>query len=64
MKDGFEKPSVWIRTSLTASSVVTQSIKELNNGWNEVELNKSFTITGEELYIGYTAPNLLALKAS
>lgn len=55
VKDGFEKPSVWIRTSLTASSVVTQSIKELNNGWNEVELNKSFTITGEELYIGYTA---------
>jgi len=31
VKDGFEKPSVWIRTSLTASSVVTQSIKELNN---------------------------------
>lgn len=62
VKDGFEKPSVWIRTSLTASSVSTQSIKELNNGWNEVELNKSFSITGEELYIGYTATQPYGFK--
>lgn len=52
--EGVEKPSVWIRTSLTESSKVSQSISQPVSGWNEVELNRQFTIDGNDLYIGFT----------
>lgn len=52
--EGVEKPSVWIRTSLTESSKVSQSISQPVNGWNDVELNRPLTIDGSDLYIGFT----------
>lgn len=52
--ESVEKPSVWIRTSLTESSKVSQSISQPVSGWNEVELNRPLTIDGSELYIGFT----------
>ena len=53
-REGITKPSVWIRTSLTESSKVTQSISQPAYGWNEVSLNTPLTIDGNDLYIGYT----------
>ncbi|MBP5387486.1 MAG: choice-of-anchor J domain-containing protein [Prevotella sp.] len=52
--EGVEKPSVWIRTSLTESSKVSQSISQPVNGWNDVQLNRPLTIDGSDLYIGFT----------
>ena len=59
LRDGVEKASVWIRTSLTESSKVSQSISQVVNGWNEVVLNRPLSIDGIGLYIGftYTQPN-------
>ncbi len=54
LRDGIEKPSVWVRTSLTESSKVVQSISHLEYGWNEVTLNNPLTIDGSDLYIGFT----------
>lgn len=54
-RSGLKNVSVWIRTSLTSSSVVVQSVPEVSDGWNEVELRSPYTIDGSELYIGYTA---------
>lgn len=55
VKEGFENFSVWVRTSLNTSSKIVQSVEELQNGWNEVTLNRPYPIDGEDLYIGYTA---------
>lgn len=52
--EGVEKPSVWIRTSLTESSKVSQSIGQPVSGWNEVELSRPLAIDGSDLYIGFT----------
>ena len=54
LREGIDKPSVWIRTSLNESSKVVQSISHPVNGWNEVELNTPYTIDGGDLYIGYS----------
>ena len=54
LRDGINKPSVWIRSSLTESSKVVQSISQPENGWNEVTLNNPLTIDGSDLYIGFT----------
>lgn len=54
LRDGIEKPSVWIRTSLSESSKVAQSISQPTYGWNEVTLNNPLTIDGNDLYIGFT----------
>ena len=53
--EGFQNVSVWARTSLTTSSKVVQSVPDVENGWNEVTLNRPLAIDGEDLYIGYTA---------
>lgn len=55
VRSGLKNVSVWIRTSLTSSSVVVQSVPEVSDGWNEVELRSPYTIDGSDLYIGYTA---------
>lgn len=55
VKQGFENVSVWVRTSLNSSSKIIQSVAEIENGWNEVTLNRPYPIDGEDLYIGYTA---------
>ncbi len=54
LREGIEKPSVWIRTSLGESSKVAQSISNPVYGWNEVTLNNPLTIDGSDLYIGFT----------
>ena len=55
VRSGLQDASVWIRSSLTTSSRVVQSVSQLSDGWNEVVLNQPLTVDGEELYIGYTA---------
>lgn len=54
MGNGVDKPSVWLRTSLTENSKVTQSIPQVVDGWNEVVLNRPLAIDGSELYVGFT----------
>ena len=54
LSEGIQKPSVWIRTSLTETSKVTQSVPQLKEGWNEVELNRPLAIDGSGLYVGFT----------
>lgn len=60
--EGVEKPSVWIRTSLTESSKVSQSISQPVSGWNEVELNRPLTIDGSDLFIGFTFTQPAGIK--
>lgn len=55
VKEGFENVSVWVRNSLTTSSVVVQSVPTTVTGWNEVVLNHPYTLAGETLFVGYTA---------
>lgn len=54
LRDGIDKPSVWIRTSLNESSKSVQSISDAVYGWNEVTLNNPFVIDGSGLYFGYS----------
>ena len=54
LSEGIEKPSVWIRTSLTENSKVTQSVGQMAEGWNEVTLNRPLDIDGSGLYVGFT----------
>lgn len=63
VKPGLENVSVWIRTSLANSSEVVQSVAEVHNGWNEVELNTPFDIDGGEIFIGYTGTQPEGVKA-
>lgn len=46
--------TAWVRTSLDGENIVEGSISELvQDGWNEIELEESFNITGEEaIYMG------------
>lgn len=55
VRSGFEDMSVWIRNNLGTSSVVVQSVSQVEDGWNEVVLRQPLLIDGSELYIGYTA---------
>lgn len=55
VRKGFDDVSVWIRSQLGASSTVVQSVSNVDDGWNEVVLNKPLIVDGSELYIGYTA---------
>ena len=49
VRNGLQDASVWIRSSLTTSSRVVQSVSQLSDGWNEVVLNQPLTVDGEEL---------------
>ena len=53
--DGLQNVQVFIRTSLTSSSKVVQSVPTVTAGWNEVTLTHPYVIDGEEFYIGYSA---------
>ena len=55
VNDGLENVQVFIRTSLTSSSKVVQSVPDVQGGWNEVTLNRPYVIEGDEFYIGYSA---------
>lgn len=55
VKAGYTGVSVWLRQRLDERSVVVQSVKELQDGWNEVELTKPLSVDGEALYVGFTA---------
>lgn len=54
VRKGFEDMAVWIRTDLNASPVVVQSVTNVEDGWNEVVLNRPLVIDGSDLYIGYS----------
>ena len=47
--------SVWIRSSLTGTNLVSQTVGNANQGWTEVTLSTAFTIPANDFYIGYTA---------
>ena len=50
--------SVWIRSSLTGENLAEGKLNRkqtrVQQGWNEVDLDEPFVITGEGIYIGYT----------
>ena len=57
--------SVWIRNSLTGDNLVTQSVSDDNNwGWREVTLSTPFTLSTDDIYIGYSATGELPLGFS
>ena len=49
---------VWVRSSLTGENLAEGKLNRkqtrVQQGWNEVDLNEPFVITGEGIYIGYT----------
>lgn len=45
---------VWIKSSLDAQPIVTQSISKAIKGWNEVTLENPYEIDGSAIYVGYT----------
>lgn len=49
-----QQNSIFITNKLDGQPLYTQTVPELNAGWNEIELNIPFEITGEELFIGYS----------
>lgn len=44
---------VWISSTLDGSYIYSQDVQEIKNGWNVVQLNQPFFITGKEICIGY-----------
>lgn len=55
----------WIRPSLSAPALVYQALEgECVDGWNEVTLPEPYIVTGEEIFVGYSAAqpaNLMAI---
>lgn len=46
---------VWVRPSLESAAVALQRMGTTAEGWNEVSLKNPYTITGDEIYIGFNA---------
>lgn len=54
MLSGMSGTYVWIRNQVDGRPLLTQSVANPVDGWNEVTLNTPYTITGDEIYVGYT----------
>lgn len=51
---GISSTYVWVRPSIEeAGTLSIQRLGTTEDGWNEVELKKPYTITGEDIYVGY-----------
>ena len=44
----------WIRSSLSGAAIVYKRMETTVEGWNEVEFDTPYTITGETIYIGFS----------
>jgi len=53
--DNATNVSVWIRNSLSGTNLVSQTVGNVSSGWTEVTLSSPFTLTANDLYVGYTA---------
>lgn len=53
-EEGLKSTFVWVRQSIDeAGTLALQRLGTTEDGWNEVELSKPYTITGDDIYIGY-----------
>ena len=55
LNDNVTNVSVWIRSSLTGNNLVSQTVGNASKGWREVTLSSPYTLTGNDIYVGYTA---------
>lgn len=54
-QEGLTSTYVWVRPSIEeAGTLAFQRLGTTQDGWNEVELKKPYTITGEDIYVGYS----------
>ncbi len=50
---GMTKTYCWVRPSLDKGAITIQRLGETKDGWNEVTLTSPYTITGDEIYVGF-----------
>lgn len=50
---GMTKTYLWVRPSLSQPAVAIKRLGTTADGWNEVILDSPYTITGDEIYIGF-----------
>ena len=53
--DNATNVSVWIRNSLNGTNLVSQTVGNASKGWTEVTLSSPYTLTANDIYVGYTA---------
>ncbi len=64
--EGLERLYGWIRPSLSQPVHVMQKLEDTSEGWHEIEFETPYVITGDEIYIGYSAyqpANVMAIRA-
>lgn len=52
-EEGMTKTYCWVRPSLDKGAITIQRLGTTTDGWNEVTLSNPYTITGDEIYVGY-----------
>ena len=63
MGTGLERVYAWIRPSLSEPAIFLKKIDNPVDGWNEVELDEPYVITGDEIFIGYSGYQPVGVKA-
>ena len=63
MGTGMERVYAWIRPSLSEPAIVMKKIEDFGDGWTEVEFDAPYTITGDEIFIGYSGHQPVGVKA-
>ncbi|MBD5370710.1 MAG: Omp28-related outer membrane protein [Bacteroides sp.] len=61
--NGLERVYGWIRPSLSQPVHVMKKLEDTSEGWHEIEFDKPYIITGDEIYIGYSAYQPSDIKA-
>lgn len=61
--NGLQRIYGWIRTSLSQPVHVMKRLDDESEGWHEIEFDEPYVITGDEIYIGYSAYQPSGIKA-
>lgn len=63
MGKGMERVYAWIRPSLSEPAIVMKQIDSTIDGWQEVEFDTPYVITGDEIFVGYSGYQPEGVKA-